>query len=108
MSRNFVVTHQWLRELRRSHQGPLAGVYFRVPDDELVFVAAGDALGLECVVPRRIEANEIHRCRRLPQGIGWRYFPGAHGKRPSCVCDFCIRGKFGARKLPARFGSGNG
>jgi hypothetical protein len=121
---NFVVSHQWLRELRRSHPGPLAGVYFRVPDDELLFVGhyrgpqqwraaavaakvireAADPLGWQCVVPRRIEAHEIHRCRRLPQGIGWRYFPGSHGKRPMCACDYCIRGEYGANKLRARLG----
>jgi hypothetical protein len=34
---NFIVTNQWLRELRRSGQGSYWGVYFRIPDDEIVW-----------------------------------------------------------------------
>jgi hypothetical protein len=29
---NFYASHQWLRELKRRNQGPIAGVYFRIPD----------------------------------------------------------------------------
>lgn len=38
VTRNFYVSHQWLRELRREDPGTLVGVYFRVPDDETVEV----------------------------------------------------------------------
>ncbi len=38
VTRDFSVSHQWLRELKRSHAGPIVGVYFRVPDDERVWV----------------------------------------------------------------------
>ena len=31
VTRNFYASHQWLRELKRRNQGPIAGVYFRVP-----------------------------------------------------------------------------
>ena len=118
VTRNFYVSHQWLRELRRFNAGPIAGVYFRTPDTEPVWVGhygqahrwmtAAEAAaafltsespeGWQVVIPRRIDASEIHRVRRLPQVVGWRYFPGSHGKNP-CGCDFCQRGQYGARRL---------
>lgn len=36
--RNFYVSHQWLREFKRRGEGPIAGVYFRIPDDEVVSI----------------------------------------------------------------------
>jgi hypothetical protein len=118
VTRNFYVSHQWLRELKRRNAGPIAGIYFRIPDDERVwvghygqahrwttaaeavaaFMAADTAEGWEVVIPRRIEASEVHRTRRLPQVVGWRYRPGSHGTKP-CGCDFCQRGQYGARRL---------
>src|SRR5437764_10874413 len=115
-TRNFYVSHQWLRELKRRNQGPIAGVYFRVPDDQRVwvghyhqghrwmsaseavgaFMAAEDAKGWEVVIPRRIEASEIHKTRRMPQVIGWRFSPDATGQPPCCTCKFCTRGDYGA------------
>src|SRR5262245_11811711 len=35
---DFWTTHQWLRELRRSQDGKMVAVYFRVPDTEEVYV----------------------------------------------------------------------
>jgi len=122
VTRNFYVSHQWLRELKRRNAGPLAGIYFRIPDDERVWVGhygqahrwmtAAEAVaefmssesreGWEVVIPRRIEASEIHRIRRLPQVVGWHYQPGSHGKKP-CGCDFCQRGQYGARRLRAAY-----
>jgi hypothetical protein len=125
VTRNFYASHQWLRELKRRNQGPVVGVYFRIPDEQLVwvghygqahrwlsaaeavaqFTAADDPLGWEVVIPRRIEADEIHRTRRLPQVVGWRFSPKAKGKRPFCTCKFCTRGEYGAAKLRKRLGS---
>jgi hypothetical protein len=118
VTRNFFVSHQWLRELKRDGQRAIAGVYFRIPDEEVIWVGhynqahqqmtAAEAValvmlgenreGYEVIIPRRIEKNEIHRIKSLPQVVGWRYYPGAHGKRP-CGCPFCQRGNYGARKL---------
>lgn len=118
VTRNFYVSHQWLRELKRRGQGEIVAVYFRVPDKENVWLghynqahqqmtateasatilAASPAEGFEVIIPRRIEASEIHRVRKLPQVVGWRYYPGAHGKRP-CGCPYCQRGDYGARRL---------
>ena len=106
---NFYVSHQWLRELKRSGQRTVLGVYFRISDDEPVYVGhydqsplqirAAEAIGLimhhdsplgyQVLVPRRIEPGEIVRVRHLPQTLGWRYYPEAHGK-PLCVCPICV------------------
>jgi len=124
VTRNFYVSHQWLRELRRRNQ-PIAAVYFRIPDDERVwvghygqahrwmsaseavgtFMAAEDAYGWEVVIPRRIEASEIQKTRRLPQVVGWRFSPTAKGKPPYCTCKYCIGGDYGARRLRERLGA---
>lgn len=124
VTRNFFVSHQWLRELKRRGEGPIAGVYFRIPDDEVVWighyglshasVTAAEAVaefmtsevreGWEVIVPRPVAAKELHRVRALPQVVGWRYWPGAHGKPPFCGCKYCTRGLYGAAKLRARIG----
>lgn len=125
VTRNFYLSHQWLRELKRRNQGSIAGVYFRVPDEERVwvghyrqahhwlsaakavaeFAAAEDPQGWEVIVPRRIQAAELHRVRQLPQVIGWRFSPESKGKPVFCTCKFCIRGEYGARRLRERLGS---
>ncbi|HEX9936134.1 MAG TPA: hypothetical protein VGB15_03400 [Longimicrobium sp.] len=44
VTRNFYVSHQWLRELKRQGGGTIVGVYFRVPDDEPVEVGHYNSL----------------------------------------------------------------
>jgi len=125
VTRDFYVSHQWLRELRRRGRGPIVGVYFRIPDGEAVWVghysqahqemtaavaaatfsASENREGWEVIIPRRIAAKEIHRIRSLPQVVGWRYFPAAKGKPPFCTCKYCTRGEYGAARLRARLGS---
>ncbi|MBX9579078.1 MAG: hypothetical protein K2X87_02120 [Gemmataceae bacterium] len=125
VTRSYYVSHQWLRELKRRNAGPIAGVYFRLPDDERVwvghygaahrwmsaaeavaeFLLAEDRRGWEVVIPRRVLPSEIHRTRQLPQVVGWRYSPGAKGKPPFCTCRFCTRGEYGAARLRERLGS---
>lgn len=124
VTRNFYVSHQWLRELKRYGRGSsIVGVYFRIPDGELVWIghyngahrpmSAAEAVaevmagenreGWEVIIPRRIEAKEIHKVRSLPQVLGWRYYPGAKGSPPKCTCQYCLRGDYGARRLRKRF-----
>lgn len=118
VTRNFYVSHQWLRELKRTNPGAIAGVYFRIGDEEIVSIghynqahqdmyaslAVAEIMssaapeGFEVFIRRRIDASEIHRVRRLPQVLGWRYYPQSHGKKP-CGCPFCQRGQYGAKKL---------
>jgi hypothetical protein len=125
VTRNFYVSHQWLRELKRRSGGTIAAVYFRIPDEEQVwmghynqshrwltaaeasaqFMSADDAQGWEVIIPHRIDPDAIHRTRRLPQVMGWRFWPNAKGKRPFCPCKFCTRGEYGARRLRERLGS---
>src|SRR5215470_2080907 len=38
VTRNFYVSHQWLRELKRRGGATIVGIYFRVPDVETVWV----------------------------------------------------------------------
>jgi hypothetical protein len=120
---SFTLTHQWVRELRRRHPGALVAVQIRLPDDTPVTVghygaeperlslaqAAArvrdleDPRGHEVFVPRAITAGEIHRVRRIPQGIGWRYWPNSHGRAP-CACPVCLApGEMGAAKIRRRF-----
>jgi hypothetical protein len=63
-----------------------------------VFLTAPPREGWEVIIPRRIEASAIHRTRRLPQVVGWRYRPGSHGTQP-CGCDSCQAGRYGTRRL---------
>lgn len=122
--RSFFVSHQWLRELKRHNTGAIVGIYFRIPDEDIVWVGhynenhrlmtasdsvrefdnADDRQGWQVVIPRRIEAKEIHRIRTLPQVVGWRFSPTSKGKKPFCTCKFCTRGQYGARKLRDRLG----
>jgi len=60
-------------------------------------------VGYEIVVPRAIPARDIHRVRHVPQVVGWRYFPGSHG-RPPCPCPVCTHGEYGAASIRRRLG----
>jgi len=123
---NYVVSHQWLRELKRFGPRTLSAVHFRIPDDEPVLmghysrpevsvtaaVAAGaimhakDPLGMQIIIPRAIGVAEIHAIRPAPQVVGWRYFPGAHGRRP-CGCPCCLaRGEFRSRRIRKGYDDG--
>lgn len=110
---NFFASHQWLRELRRGRSSPLIAVDFLIDDDESVYVGhyseahttltaveasglimhADDPRGFEVLIPRKIEPEEIKGTRPVPQVVGWRYWPDAHGTRP-CTCEVCQRGDF--------------
>ncbi|GHJ46983.1 hypothetical protein Cs7R123_43250 [Catellatospora sp. TT07R-123] len=107
---SFTLTHQWARELRRWHPGVLVAVHLRLPDDEPVTFghygaatrvataaqavaairALDDPRGYEVFLPRAVTAAEVRRIRTVPQGVGWRYLPGAHGRRP-CTCPACVQ-----------------
>ncbi|MCA8986632.1 MAG: hypothetical protein KDA78_03270 [Planctomycetaceae bacterium] len=115
---NFHVSHQWLRELKRGGQRTIVGVYFRIPDDQIVMVGhynqnhqlltAVEAIGVifnaeqpegfEIIVPRKIQPSEIHKIISLPQVIGWRYYPDAKGNKP-CGCPFCTKGDINSKRI---------
>jgi len=117
---DFMLTHQWVRELARRGHRMAVGVYFRLPDDELVWAgryneaklqctAAAAArvlrsqrlMGFEVVLPRAVLAAEITAIRPLP-AVGWRFRPEAKGQRPFCPCKFCTRGDIKSQRLRAR------
>ena len=85
VTRNFYVSHQWLRELRRWGRGTVFGVYFRLPDAEPVLLGhynrghepmtAAEAVGLLMEAERRDPARArvadersraVQRGRALP------------------------------------------
>jgi hypothetical protein len=113
------ISHQWVRELRRGGARVLVGVYFRMRSEDNVWAgryndphremslgqairelnALPDPLGFEIFIDKKIEANAITRIRHLPQKIGWRYEPYAHGKRP-CGCPACLpKGSYKSRQI---------
>ncbi|MBO4206925.1 HEAT repeat domain-containing protein [Micromonospora echinofusca] len=120
---SFTLTHQWVRELKRWHPGVLVAVRIRVPDSQPVTVGhygaqprqltaaqavamvrgLADPRGYEVFVPRAVAPDEVRDVRRIPQGIGWRYQPDAHGRRP-CACPVCLApGTPGAAAVRQRF-----
>jgi hypothetical protein len=119
---SFQITHQWVREMKQWRRGMIVGIYFRIPDSELVWVgpynkqhqqmtaaqasahvmSQGTMTGVQVVIPRRITPKEIVRVRNLPQLVGWRHFPEAHGKQPM-ACGCCQKGAYGSRKIREKY-----
>lgn len=119
---NYYVSHQWLRELKRSGHRIIVGVYFSLTDEEIVWLghfggpheemaaaqAAGhvlhapDGRGLEVIVPHAIRPADIRSVRPLRHVIGWRYKPDAHGGEP-CGCPRCQRGAIKSRRIRAGY-----
>jgi hypothetical protein len=119
---NFVVSHQWVRELKKRGFKVAVGIYFRIPDEQPVwagvynqekrqlsaaeaagFLAREQILGYEVVIPRSILASEIQAIRALPQTLGWRHFPDAHRKGIFCGCKYCMRGEIKSRRIQERY-----
>ena len=115
--KDFMVSHQWLRELKRRGIRTIAAVQFRIPDGDPVRVGhygqdhlettAAEAvqvfrqhhsgLGLEVLIPRKIEPDEVTRIYVPTQLVGWRFYPAAKGQKP-CGCPYCARGEINSRK----------
>lgn len=122
---NFLLSHQWVRELKRRGHRTAVGVYFRVPAPEAVWaglynqpkqqMTAGEAasvlrgmqgFGFEVIIPRSISARDITSVRALPQKLGWRFFPDAHRRGIFCGCEYCMRGEIRSRKIRERYEAG--
>ena len=119
---DFVVTHQWVRELKRRGFKVAVGVYFRVPDHEVVWagrynqdkrqLSASEAaaelarertLGYEVILTRSVLRSEIQGVKAIPQVLGWRYFPDSHQLGIFCSCKYCMRGQIKSRALWTRY-----
>ncbi len=118
---NYYISHQWIRELKRGGQRTIVGVYFTLPDEELVWVGhyfqahtqvtaaeasrvirdAARAEGYEVIVTRAIPRDDIQKVRAVPQVMGWRYMPDSHSRVP-CLCPYCIRGDIKSQRLRRR------
>ena len=105
-----IISHQWLRELKRGGAKTLVGVYFKIKSTENIwfgkytgnhqykevgkalkeFKKEEDKLGFEFLIERKIEPNEISKIKSLPQNVGWRYSPNSHETKLSCGCPICI------------------
>jgi hypothetical protein len=92
-ARSFYVSHQWLGELKERGHLSVAGLYFRVPGSEPVwvghylrshgqttaaqaselFIAEHRPEGFEVIIPRAIRAEEIYRIHHLAQVRAWRF-----------------------------------
>jgi hypothetical protein len=120
VTQNHFISHQWLRELKRSGAKEIVGVYIQLSSSEMVFagryneehlhVPLGKAIqmlherhdprGFEVFIDRKIMASEIDRIRSVPQVVGWRYFPDAHLKGLTCGCPACVpRGSIKSRDI---------
>jgi hypothetical protein len=122
---NFLLSHQWVRELKRRGYRTAVGVYFKLQAAEPVWaglynqpkrrMTAGEAtselrgmheFGFEVIIPRSISPGSIMYARALPQKLGWRYFPDAHKRGIFCGCDYCMRGEIRSRKIRERYEAG--
>lgn len=117
--RDYSITHQWARELKRSGVRVQVCVQFRIHDAEMVSLGryqtdamsltAAEAIsvashheapfGLEVVIPRRVKPDEVTRIYPAPLVAGWRYYPEAKGRKPFCHCKYCNRGEIRAQRL---------
>jgi hypothetical protein len=123
---SFTLTHQWTREILKWKRQPMIGVYFRVPDDEVVRFGrygavmrtlpaaravseirkAPDPRGFQIILDRSVKVSELVRITALRGVLGWRHKPDAHGKKP-CGCPGCVsRGEPGGRALRLRYDRG--
>ena len=108
-TQNFLISHQWARELKRCGVKNFIAIDFRLPKIEEVwfgkyfeghkklplniaieiFLAQDDKYGYEFILERKVEAKEIINTRIIQKPMGWRYEPNSHGKQP-CPCPMCI------------------
>jgi hypothetical protein len=122
---SYLVSHQWVRELKRRGFKVAVGVYFRVSGSEEVWagryneekkrmtaaqasahLSSEGTLGYEVIVPRSVTASEIQAVRALPQTLGWRYSPEAHTRGMFCGCSYCQRGQIKSRQIQRRYEAG--
>lgn len=115
VTQNYLISHQWARELKRFGIKNFIAVYFKIDKTDQVwhgqyfkehkkdtinsavaeFNVLEDQLGYEFFIDRKIQAKEIVKIIQIPKPMGWRYSATAHGTRP-CGCPMCLQ--FGGYK----------
>lgn len=119
--RDFLLTHQWLRELNRRGFRTVVDVYFRLPADEIVLVGQYNERKTQCTAGGRplwrrakayirdhrteIEAREIHSTRWLLQTHGVAVRSGCTCRGIFCGCEYCMKGQSKSRDIRARWQS---
>jgi hypothetical protein len=118
---NYFISHQWMRELKRRGVRSFVAIDFRVRSDEKIAIGhynhekvtttvgkaiadmmrAKDPRGWELILPRSVAATEIVNVRPVARVVGWRYFPGAHARKP-CACGYCLKGDYNSRSIRQR------
>jgi hypothetical protein len=118
---DFYASHQWLRELKAGGVKTLVAVYFKIADDEEVYIRklggkhrrmllslaikeiwdAEDKSGYELILAHKIPASQITAIKSLPQQLGWRHSPNSHGTKP-CNCEFCLKGTIKGKRTKIR------
>lgn len=109
---NYLVTHQWLRELKKKGMRTMVAVHARLRSDTMVWVGRYDGehrlvplghaiglimreqspLGWEIVLRDSVPAGAIHAVRETPNVVGWRHSPESHAQGPwKCLCDYCLQ-----------------
>lgn len=101
--KDYLISHQWARELKRWGTKNFMAVYFKIKSDEVVwfghynkkheqmklseamkrFLELDDPLGYEFTIERKIIPKEIVKIRHITKPMGWRYKPHIHGEEPS-------------------------
>jgi len=115
----FMISHQWARELKRYGVKNFIAVDFKISNSEEIwfgkyaenhekmplnkainiFMSKEDKLGYEFFIERKISSKEIVKIRKIQKPMGWRYEPDSHGKKP-CPCPMCIqRGGYKTNRL---------
>ena len=117
---DFMATHQWARELKRSGWNRALAVYFRMPSRTPVraghyneghevlalgaaiarYLDRGQQLGYEIVLGTSVPRRNILKTKALRRPPGWRYFPEAKGSKP--VVGWYNRGDYGAARMRSR------
>lgn len=117
--KDFSLSHQWARELRRTGIKSHICIQFTIDDEEIVEIGKyngekipmkaseaintvmshTDPVGLEVIILTKVLPKQLSRIYPAPKITGWRYYPGAKGKKPFCHCKYCNRGEIKARRL---------
>ncbi len=114
---DYVTTHQWSRELKRSGVKIPIAVYFRMPGITVVraghynephrtislshaialYLKRADPLGFEIIFDDDVPRRNIIRIKRMRRPTGWRFSPKAKGTQPDVW-----RGEYGAARTRTR------